>query len=94
MNRKDKMTNLLKEHFEKEVVPAMLEQLEGDQERWGDTWKHRPIEGQEERVFQRYRDYLDQFRHAGTPIPWVKIIGEANICMAREAHPEWSKDID
>jgi hypothetical protein len=82
------MSELLK-YFEEELVPAMREQIISDTERWGDTWKHRPVEGQEERAFQRYRDYLDQFVHAGTPIPWLKIIGEANICMARQEHPEW-----
>lgn len=83
------MKNLLKEYFENELVPQMLEQIDSDQERWGNTWKHRPIEGQEERCFQRFRDYYDQFVHAGTPIPWLKVIGEANICMARQNHPEW-----
>ncbi len=81
--------NKLLQHFEEELVPQMKEQIKSDQERWGDTWQNRPIEGQEERCFQRFRDYYDQFIHAGTPIPWLKIIGECNIAMAREAHPEW-----
>jgi hypothetical protein len=71
-----------------ETSDKMLKQLESDQKRWGDTWKKRPIEGQEERVFARFTDYLDQYLNAGTPIPWEKVIGEAHICMTRVAHPE------
>lgn len=63
-------------------------QLEKDQKRWGDTWKKRPREGQEERAFARLLDYFDQFRNAGVPIPWEKVIGEAHIAITRENHPE------
>lgn len=78
------MENKLLENFKKNVVPMMEEQIESDQKRWGDTWKQRPREGQEERVYARLRDYFDQFKNAGTPIPWLKIIGECNIAIARE----------
>jgi hypothetical protein len=71
-----------------ETEEKMLKQLESDQKRWGDTWKKRSVEGQEERVFARFRDYYDQFANAGVPIPWEKIIGEVHICMTRVAHPE------
>jgi hypothetical protein len=81
--------NLLLKYFDEELVPAMREQIKSDQERWGDTWKSRPVEGQEERAYQRFRDYYDQFEHAGTPLPIRKIIGECNIMAARLAHPEW-----
>jgi hypothetical protein len=84
--------NLLLKYFDEELVPQMREQIKKDQERWGNTWKHRPVEGQAERVFQRYRDYLDQHLHGGKPIPWLKVIGEANICMARKSHPDWLSD--
>lgn len=80
---KAKITDFLPEVFEK-----IDEQLRADYERYGDTWKKRPVKGQEERAFNRYRDYIDQFRNAGVPIPWTKVIGEAIICMVREAHPE------
>lgn len=82
-------------------VKALREQLEDDQERWGDTWKHRPIEAldthddlgelhwphQNERIFERYRDYYAQWKNAGTPIPWLKICGEAFIAWVRERNP-------
>jgi len=71
-----------------ETFKAVAEQLESDAQRWGNTWKKRPREGQEERTFARFRDYLDQYRNAGVPIPWLKIIGEAHICLVRELHPE------
>jgi len=67
-----------------EFMEAVKGQVDKDQERWGDTWKKRSRLGQEERAFERYRDYLDQFRNAGTPIPWLKIVGEALICWVRE----------
>jgi hypothetical protein len=68
-------------------------QIGNDEERWGDTWKHRGRDGQEERAFERYRDYLDQFRNAGVPIPWLKVAGEAMICWVREniAEEIWRK---
>lgn len=51
-------------------------------------FKHRLADGQEDRAFSRFRDYYDQFKHAGMPIPWEKVIGEAHICMVRKDHPE------
>jgi len=77
----------LLDYFE-ETVQAMREQIKSDQARWGDTWKRRPIKGQEKRCFDRFKDYWDQFKNAGTPMPWLKIIGEANIAITRENHPE------
>lgn len=74
--------------FWHETSDAILDQLKDDQLRWGDTWKKRPREGQEERMFARFRDYYDQWKNAGTPIPWMKVIGEAHIAMVRENHPE------
>jgi len=74
--------------FLPETFAVVTANLEHDETRWGDTWKKRPVDGQEERAFQRFRDYLDQFKNAGIPIPWSKVIGEAHICMVRENHPE------
>lgn len=71
-----------------ETVDAVHEQLTKDHQRWGDTWKQRPRDGQEDRAFARFADYYDQYKNAGIPIPWVKIIGEAHIAMVRENHPE------
>jgi len=71
---------------------AVKQQLLKDAVRWGDTWKLRPIEGQEKRGFARFRDYWDQFEHGGKPIPWLKIIGEAHIALTRERHRELFAD--
>jgi len=77
-----------------ETIEKLTEQMEKDQERWGDTWKHRPVkeneewDAQEERAFSRFIDYYSQWKYAGTPMPWLKIIGECHIAMTREAHPE------
>ena len=74
--------------FLPETTKKLEVQLSKDQERWGDTWKHRTRDGQEDRVFARFNDYFDQYKNAGVPIPWLKIIGEAHIAMVREDHPE------
>lgn len=67
-----------------EFTEALKAQIEADDKRWGDTWKTRPVEGQEDRAFARFQDYYDQFKNAGTPIPWLKIVGEALIAWVRE----------
>jgi hypothetical protein len=74
--------------FLPEIEEKLKAQMESDQKRWGDTWKYRPAYGQELRVLARYNDYFDQWKRAGTPVPWLKIMGEALICLVREAHPE------
>jgi hypothetical protein len=43
--------------FLPETINKMEKQLSKDQERWGDTWKHRSREGQEDRAFARFNDY-------------------------------------
>jgi len=82
-----------KEVFEKslpeyliEFFEALEEQIEKDNDRWGDTWKRRSIDGQEGRAFSRYKDYWDMFEGGGTPIPWLKVAGEAYICWLREKY--------
>lgn len=64
-------------------------QLLEDEERWGDTWRHRTIEGQAERTAQRIVDYKDQHERGGQDINWLKIIGGAIICLVRLDHPEY-----
>jgi acyl-ACP thioesterase len=82
------MCSLMK-YFEEEFVPQMRRQLEKDYERWGDTWRHRPEDGQEMRIKARFNDYFDMFEHASTNVPWLKIAGNAVIAQARIDHPEW-----
>lgn len=67
-----------------DFIDAIRNQLVDDSKRWGDTWKQRPREGQELRVQARYNDYFAQFQNAGTPIPWLKVAGEAFIAWVRE----------
>lgn len=80
----------LLDYFE-EFMKAFFVSLEDDQKRWGDTWKGRSREGQEQRVYARYRDYYDQFANAGVPIPWLKVCGEAFICWVRENHSDYAE---
>jgi hypothetical protein len=72
----------------KEFSEALQKQLEEDEKRWGNTWLQRSPEGQEERTIAKFNDYFDQYREAGTPIPWLKITGNALICWIRDVHPE------
>lgn len=74
--------------FVSEFIEKLIEQLEADNKRWGNTWLKRPKEGQELRTKDRYTDYFDMFENAGTPVPWMKIVGGALICWIRENHPE------
>ena len=74
--------------FVGEFAEELTAQLEKDQLRWGDTWKRRPRENQEARAMARFQDYFDQWKNAGTPMPWLKIAGEALIAWVRENHPE------
>lgn len=77
------LKSLLPETFEQ-----LTAQLEEDGKRWGDTWRKRIKQGQEERIYAELNTYYDQFKNAGVPIPWLKIMGEAHIALVREQHPE------
>lgn len=75
-----------------ELYDAMKRQLQSDDVRWGETWIKRTRKGQEERTILTFMNYFDQYRLAGVPIPWLKIIGNALICWYREQHPEIWKE--
>lgn len=72
------------EDYLPEFMEALKIQLESDKERWGDTWKKRPIEGQEDRTKQTFANYFDKFENAGKPINWLAVAGNALICWIRE----------
>lgn len=75
-----------------EYLPDFMDAFEGqlakDDARWGDTWRQRPLEGQELRAKARFDDYFYQFENDGTPIPWLKVMGEAFIAWVRERENE------
>lgn len=64
------------------------DQLIEDEKRWGDTWKERGINwngiDQETRWFEKMRQYYEDYKEWGVPIPWTKVIGEAHIALTRE----------
>jgi hypothetical protein len=74
--------------FMEEFVEALTKQLESDYERWGDTWLERTKLGQEHRVYEVFDKYFDEWDEKGTPIPWLKVVGNAMIAWIRENHPE------
>jgi len=67
---------------------ALYKQLETDQRRWGDEWRQRPKEGQEDRIYSRLEQYWVEFSREGMPIPWLKIAGLAMIAWVRDNYPE------
>lgn len=71
-----------------ETFDRVKEQLQDDEKRWGDTWRKRLRTGQEYRIEEHINSYFDQYRNAGVPVPWLKIIGLAHIALVRESHPE------
>ena len=80
-----------------EFSRALYEQLESDQERWGDEWKKRPREmkdgwnSQEVRIFQRIEEYYKAWFEGTEAMPWLKIAGLALIGWVREHYPEYSR---
>jgi hypothetical protein len=89
-NKENKMSKVW--DFLPELLDALRAQLESDDKRWGDTWLKRTREGQEERTIKSFNDKFDQYLHAKSPIPWLKMIGDCFICWIREQHPEmWQK---
>lgn len=73
--------------FVKDFSKALKEQLDDDFKRWGHTWLKRPKAGQEDRAYETFMRYKDEFDKNGTPIPWLKIAGEAIIAWVREKYP-------
>mgnify|MGYP001110121389 CR=1 FL=1 len=74
--------------FLAEFVSELRDQLEKDEERWGDTWRQRDVGGQEKRIYAKFQEYYDQWEHGGNPIPWRKVAGLALIGWIRENHTE------
>ena len=78
-------------------IRALEIQLNKDNRRWGNEWKKRPIEANDEwkhqniRVFDRFDDYLMDWLDKGIPIPWLKICGNAFIAYTRENNPDYDK---
>ena len=86
MDEKLKNVNLIDE-LDTTFIDVAL-QLSEDEKRYGDTWKERGLvfngQPQEERFFAKMQEYADDYRENGTPINWLKIIGEAHIAYVRE----------
>jgi hypothetical protein len=86
MDEKLKNVNLIDE-LDTTFIDVAL-QLSEDQKRYGDTWKERGLvwEGkpQEERFMNKMIEYFADYRENGTPINWLKVIGEAHIAYVRE----------
>ncbi len=73
-----------------ELMEALKAQLESDEKRWGDEWRHRPVKAQARRTYARIREYLGEWPAGGLCLPWLKVIGGAYICWIRLRHPEYA----
>jgi hypothetical protein len=71
-------------YFLVRFVKALRNQLIEDERRWGNTWLDLPHAGQEGRIFNRLNEYYNDFVTNGTPIPWLKVAGNAMIGWIRE----------
>jgi hypothetical protein len=81
--KENKMTTAL-EHLPATIL-ELEEQLALDEERWGkDEWLVHTLEEQESRIFDRFEDYYEEYVRDGTPIPWLKVMGDAHIALTRE----------
>jgi hypothetical protein len=74
--------------FLDEFVEAVRADLERGEKKWGDTWLNRPREGQVQRIRQYLLDHFDRFEHAGQPVKWESIAGEALIGWIRDNNPD------
>lgn len=75
-----------------EFCNALHDQLEADETRWGSTWLERTRKGQEVRTDVTFSKYFEEYYMNGTPVPWLKVAGNAMICWIRENHPELWKE--
>ena len=79
-----------------ETFVELEEQLLLDQKKWGDTWKERGLvykgQTQEARWFEKMREYYNDYLENGTPIPWLKVMGEAHIANVREKKLKFLED--
>ena len=69
------------------LFEGVRRQILRDKERWGMTWRTRPVEGQVDRIMRRLKDYQDQYNHGGNTFPYEKAIGELLIGYVRENFP-------
>jgi len=76
--KKSLLVELLPHTFQR-----MQKQLISDEERWGETWRHRTLYNQDHRMAARLQDYLDQFKNAQVPLPYEKIACLAHIALVR-----------
>ena len=73
--------------FIDEFTSALKDQLIEDEKKWGGTWLECPQRGQEDRIFEEYDVYYEDYMD-GEPIPWLKVAGNAMIAWIRVHHPE------
>ena len=74
-------------------VGEMVERLEEKKQKYGDTWKNRPVLETEEfdhqnvRFFRTIKSAMEAWENGGE-INWVDVANEAMICWVRENDPQ------
>lgn len=69
-------------------LETFKERLKEDKKKWGNTWKHRSIKGQDERLRQELNAYWDQYDYGNQDLPYLKMIGNIFINWVREYEKE------
>ena len=80
---REKLKNYLPDFME-----ALEERLDTDDKKWGDTWKHRPRDGQNDRLYLEFERYWDQYDYGHQDVPYLKMVGNLFICWVREYERE------
>lgn len=84
-----KTTTMRLQDFIDEFCEGLKAQIDEDEQRWGETWRYRTVEGQMDRMMTGFKDYQDQHNLGGMPVPWLKIAGEALIGWVRDHYPQY-----
>ena len=74
--------------FLPEMADAMKHEYDEAEKRWGDTWLKRTRAGQDDRFIAWITNKIDQYKNAGTPIPYLSIACDCMIQWLRNKHPE------
>lgn len=70
---------------------SLSNRLGNDNEVYGDTWRHRTIEGQTTRTMARIRDYRDKLKYGGPSVSemLLRTSGNLFICIVRLLHSDY-----
>ena len=77
--------------FVTEFIATLVDKLMADDVDWGDTWLRRPVKGQDQRMVDSLKIYIEKFEN-GAELDIMSIIGGCFIVWVRRTHPEFWKE--